>query len=359
MHEPALSKTPIDTVAAPERQSKPVPRAWFPLRWVVGVLFVAAALTVWPLWAPITLAAWCTSIARPLHKRLARSVGGSGGAAGVVTVLLALTILVPLVLLGFTVAGTVADLVSQLQQSGGLREAFEVVTADTRRPHGDAIGWQEALALLQQHGMGAVTAAGTLFGVLSTATIGLVVFVASFYTFLVRGNAGYRWMLASSPLPPAYLDRFAAAFNETGRGLLLGFGLTSLLQGLIAGIAYAIIGVRQSILLGALTAVCALIPVVGTGLVWGPVSIVLLWKGQTAAGIASLVVGGVVASLDNLVRPALARQGHLQLPTYVVFVAMLGGIAAFGPGGLLLGPLIVRLLTEGLLIGRDAQSSRP
>jgi predicted PurR-regulated permease PerM len=43
----------------------------------------------------------------------------------------------------------------------------------------------------------------------------------------------------------------------------------------------------------------------------------------------------------------------------VVFVAMLGGIAAFGPGGLLLGPLIVRLLAEGLLIGRDAQSSRP
>jgi predicted PurR-regulated permease PerM len=359
MNEPALTNTPIETVAVPERLARAAPRAWFPLRWIVAGLFVAAALTLWPLWAPLTLAAWSTSIARPLHRRLARSVGGSSRAAGVVTVLLTLTMLVPLVLLGFTVASTVADLVGQLQQSRGLREALNVVFADARQGPTEVIGWQQALALLQRHGMGAMTAAGTLFGAVSEGTVGLVVFVASFYTFLVHGRAGYSWMLEHSPVPSAYVDRFAAAFDETGRGLLLGFGLTSLLQGLIVGIAYAVMGVPQSIVLGALTAVCALIPVVGTGLVWGPVSLVLFTSGQTGAGIASLVVGGVVASLDNLVRPALARQGHLQLPTYVVFVAMLGGIAAFGGGGLLLGPLIVRLLTEALRIGRAAQSSRP
>lgn len=359
--QPGTKSTPIDTAAVGDRPSKisAAPRAWFPLRWVVGALFVAAALTIWPLWAPLTLAAWSTSIARPTHARLARSVGGSSRAAGVVTVMLALTILGPLVLLGITVAGTVADLLAQLQRSGGLREAFDMVTTQTGQPQQEVIGWKEAVALLQRHGMGAMTAAGTVFGVLSTVSVGVIVFVASFYTFLVHGGPAYRWLIEHSPLPPAYVARFAGAFDETGRGLLLGFGLTSLLQGLIAGVAYAIIGVPQPVVLGALTAVCALIPLIGTGLVWGPVSIVLFLGGHTGSGIASLVVGAIVASLDNLVRPALTRQGNLQLPTYVVFVAMLGGIAAFGGGGLLLGPLIIRLLAEGLRIGRDAQSSRP
>jgi predicted PurR-regulated permease PerM len=83
------------------------------------------------------------------------------------------------------------------------------------------------------------------------------------------------------------------------------------------------------------------------------VAVALFLGDRPGAAIATLCVGAVVASLDNFVRPVLARYGQLQLPTYLVFVAMLGGVVSFGPGGLLLGPLFVRLVMEGLMIGRE------
>jgi predicted PurR-regulated permease PerM len=183
----------------------------------------------------------------------------------------------------------------------------------------------------------------------------VVVFVFGFYTFLVHGKRGYAWLLAHAPLRTSYMTRLADAFEETGRGLLLGFGLTSLLQGAIAAVAYAVIGVPQPVMLGALTALSALLPMIGTGLVWIPVAFALLLTEQNGAAVAVLIMGVVVGSLDNLVRPVLARHGRLELPTFIVLVSMLGGVMTFGASGLLLGPLVFRLLVEALRMGRDAR----
>jgi predicted PurR-regulated permease PerM len=56
----------------------------------------------------------------------------------------------------------------------------------------------------------------------------------------------------------------------------------------------------------------------------------------------------VIGTVDNLVRPVLARRGHLQLPTYVVLVAMLAGVLSIGPWGLFVAPLAVRLTKAAL-----------
>jgi predicted PurR-regulated permease PerM len=65
-----------------------------------------------------------------------------------------------------------------------------------------------------------------------------------------------------------------------------------------------------------------------------------------------VAIGCFTSIVDNFVRPWLSRYGHLELPLAVVFVAMLGGMAAFGGFGLLLGPLFVRLAVEALEIWR-------
>jgi predicted PurR-regulated permease PerM len=102
-----------------------------------------------------------------------------------------------------------------------------------------------------------------------------------------------------------------------------------------------------------LTTFAALIPSVGTGLVWAPLTALLFLSDRSGAGIALLVLGSSISVVDNFVRPWLSRHGHLNLPTFVLFVSMLGGISAFGPWGLLLGPLAVRLSVEALAIWRD------
>ena len=138
--------------------------------------------------------------------------------------------------------------------------------------------------------------------------------------------------------------------------MFVGVGLTALLQGTVATIGYVALGLPQALVLGLVTTLAALIPSVGTGLVWLPVSLVLFAADRTVAGAVLVAVGCFTSIIDNFVRPWLSRYGHLDLPMVVVFMAMLGGIAAFGGFGLLLGPLFVRLAVEGLDIWRKRRA---
>lgn len=324
------------------------------LLWTVLAVGLGAALTVAQLWAPLVLAAWAAILVRPLHSWLSRQVRGRSRAAGVVTVVLVLGVLTPLVFIALSLVGSATELVARLQSTGDGREALDAfLSSDTTQlgvERGDA---QQVIALLQRHSVGATDAVRTLFGAVTTFAVGLFVFVFGFYTFLVDGQRGYQWLLAHCPLEPAHLTRMAAAFEETGRGMLISLGLTSLAQGTLTTVGYLIIGVPQALVLGLLVSIGSFIPIVGTALVWVPVTIALLVTHQAGAAVATAVLGLVVSLLDNFIRPALSRYGQLALPTFVVFVAMLGGVAAFGPGGLLLGPLSVRLTIEGLRIWRD------
>jgi len=76
----------------------------------------------------------------------------------------------------------------------------------------------------------------------------------------------------------------------------------------------------------------------------------------TAAGILLIAGVALVGTIDNLVRPYLARRGRLELPTYVVLVAMFGGIVFMGGWGVLIAPLVVRLAKEALSILRETRA---
>lgn len=315
------------------------------------IFSVGAALAFLPLWAPLLLASWVAMVVRPLHARLAKSVGGRSRAAGVATVLLVVVALAPLVTIGLSLFGAAVDLVHQLQQ-GGARDALRtLLKTEPSLPTG--VDPQQAVDFAQRHGGGALNAASMIFGAATSAAIGLFVFVYGFYTCLVDGRRGYEWLLDHSPLERWQTARYAAAYAETGRGLLLGVGVTALFQGGIATIGYVIIGVPQGLVLGLVTVLAALIPSIGTGLVWVPVTAGLFLSGRNTEAVAVLVLGAIMSVADNFIRPILSRYGHLDLPTFVLFCAMLGGIGVFGAWGLLAGPLFARLTVEALRLGRE------
>jgi predicted PurR-regulated permease PerM len=207
---------------------------------------------------------------------------------------------------------------------------------------------QRLFELLQQSGASALGFAGMLAGATVTAVIGLVVFVACFYGLLVQGPRVANWLEQNAPLRPEQLHRLAAAFYETGRGLLVGVGLTALVQGAIAGVGYLIAGLPHAFVFALLTAVVGLIPSLGSGLIWLPVGGILLLSDRIGDGAVVLVFGCLAGLSDNFLRPVLSRFGRLRVPTLVLFCAMLGGVLAFGTAGLIVGPLFVRLSMEGL-----------
>ncbi|MFO7179245.1 MAG: AI-2E family transporter [Pseudomonadota bacterium] len=326
------------------------------LTWAVLALCGLALFALRPLWAPLLLAAWSALLAQPLHARLMRVMGRSR-AAGIVTVLLVIAALTPIVVVVLSVFGALVDIAERLRLSEGEDLLRALLAAEPRVP---VERWDlgQLAELARRHGSGAVRAASTVFGAATALVIGSFVFVFGFFTLLVDGRRAYRWLLEHSPVRRQYMVRFADAFAETGRGLFIGMGLTALVQGGLATIGYLFVGVPQALVLGLLTTLASFIPSVGTGLVWVPVTIALFASGRTGSGIALLVVGAVVSLIDNFVRPWLSRYGQLRLPTFVVFVAMLGGIGAFGAWGILLGPLLIRLALEALEIWREEHDPR-
>jgi predicted PurR-regulated permease PerM len=138
-------------------------------------------------------------------------------------------------------------------------------------------------------------------------------------------------------------EGYLSAIGATTTAVLYGLVLTALAQGVLAGLGYWAAGIRAPALLGALTALVALIPF-GTPFVWGTLGIWLLVTGDTLPGIGLLLWGALVVSwVDNLIRPLVISNAS-QVPFLLVMFGVLGGIAAFGLVGMFVGPVIMAVL---------------
>jgi len=325
-------------------------------RWTVALLCIAAVTVFLPMWAPLVLAAWFAVLAEPLIGRV-RFLGGRHRAAAALTVLMFLLLLIPIGVLVISMIGGVAELLHAVRESEGGLGALQALIDGAPQPGAAAPEpWstERVVTIVRSYGERAYGVLSMVAGAATKAVIGVFVFGVGAYVMLAYGKQWRAWFLEHSPLPPHQLERYGAAFAETGRGLLVGVGLTAVAQAVVATITYVALGITRALVLGLVTFFAGLIPTIGTALVWVPVAAGLALSGRTGAAIILAVVGVVViSSIDNLLRPALARWGNLKLPMFVVMVAMFGGLALLGAWGLVLGPLLVRLAVEALEISRD------
>ena len=143
------------------------------------------------------------------------------------------------------------------------------------------------------------------------------------------------------PINPHHTRRLMREVQRLGRTVVIGNFGTAVVQGLLAGLGFWIGNVPQAAFFGALTGVVSLVPAFGTMLVWLPAAVMLMSTGHTGAGVFELAWGAlvVVALCDYVVRPRLVGGGET-MSTWMMFVALFGGIKLFGVVGLLLGPLI-------------------
>lgn len=321
-----------------------IPRTW------TWILVITAGLLLAPFAGWVILAIWLSGFARGLHDRLTRVLQGRVHGAAFITVILLLMVLVPVGAVIAMVAIDSVALIAQLAESDKVHSLLVGLVSD-KNPNPEAsIG--ELLLMQGEKAWGIVQV------ILSSAAqiiIGLVVLIAGTYAMLTEGRRWYAWAEDHLPIGPRAWRRFSEAFVETGRGLAFGIGGAGLLQAVAATIAFLVLGVPQALPLGLLTLIFSIVPLVGTAIVWLPVSIGLAVTGRMYEGIGLAIYGAVViGSLDNLARPWLTRYGHLQLPGFLVLVSMFGGVELFGGWGIIYGPLVVRLAKEALEVRREA-----
>jgi predicted PurR-regulated permease PerM len=168
-------------------------------------------------------------------------------------------------------------------------------------------------------------------------------FVIALYVlfFLLRdGQQMGQTILNTVPIERSIADRLADRFLRIVRATIKGTGVVGIVQGAVGGIMLALVGVPSAFLLGVVMVILAIIPVVGTALVWAPAGIWLIATGQIWQGAFVLGFGFlVISNIDNVLRPILVGR-DTGLPDWIILITTLGGISLVGFSGIVIGPLM-------------------
>lgn len=175
-----------------------------------------------------------------------------------------------------------------------------------------------------------------------------IMFFIMFYAFR-DGDTMLAYFFRILPLSTSHEELLKSRVRYIVRAILMGMLLTAAVQALVAMVGFKIIGI-PAMFWGVMLGVTSFIPIVGTALVWVPVTIFMLLQGKIASAIFIFIwCAGGVGSIDNFLRPYL-MQGKSGMSTLILFFALLGGIRLFGPIGIFYGPMIFGLLTVMLYI---------
>ncbi|MFZ2192994.1 MAG: AI-2E family transporter [Candidatus Moraniibacteriota bacterium] len=182
----------------------------------------------------------------------------------------------------------------------------------------------------------------TYQGVSHFIFITFVVFFSLYYLFK-DGDVIIKKIMNLSPLKNAEESQLLKNFVSVSKATLKGSLVIAIVQGALMTIIFLATGVPSPVIWGVLTVIVSLIPLLGAGLVWLPVSIVMFLMGNVWQGMVIIIFGALVVSMiDNFLRPVLVGK-ETSLHPILVFLSTIGGIALFGLIGVLLGPVIIVL----------------
>jgi predicted PurR-regulated permease PerM len=168
----------------------------------------------------------------------------------------------------------------------------------------------------------------------------LVTLFALFY-FIKDGDAILTGLRNFLPFEETMKERMLAEARELIFASVTTSVVIAVVQGLICGVAFAIVGLGSPVFWGVVMAFLSLLPVVGAWPVWVPATIWLFSSGHAGRAVILVIICGAVGGMvDNVLRPVLLG-GRASLNGLLVFISVLGGIAVFGVLGVILGPIVV------------------
>ena len=322
------------------------------------LLLLVVAISAGFLWLvhgfvlTILLAAIFAGLGHPVYRRLLGLVRGRAPLASALTVLLGLVLVVGPLL---TVAGVVVA--EAVRVSEGVRPRVQELLAQPvvidqyleRVPGYARIApYREQILVKAGELVGGL--GGFLVQSLSNTTRGTVTFFFHFFLLLyamffllMDGRAMLARALTYLPLREAEKDLMLGKFVSVTRATVKGTLLIGLAQGVLAGLAFWVVGIDGAVFWGTVMVVLSVIPAVGAALVWVPAAIILAVMGSVGKAIGlALFCGIVVGSVDNVLRPKLVGR-DTQMHDLMILFSTLGGIIALGPVGFIVGPIVAAL----------------
>ncbi len=320
---------------------------------MLAVLIAGCFMVLRPFLTAVLWAVVLSATTWPLFSRLQQWMGGrSGLAAATITLLIALVVLAPFVIVGFTLAENfdrMAEFGKRLVAEGppdppawvaGLpligpqaQDYWERIAHDTPEFVADIKQYIEPVK------NGLLSGGASLAQGLLQLTLSVLI---AFFIFREGESATLRLRAAVDRIAPNRGARLLEVAAGTTRGVVYGILGTALAQGVLMAIGLVIAGIGAAPLLGLLTFFLSPVPI-GPPLVWIPAAIWLFTHGHTGMGVFMLVWGVLVVSMvDNFLKPIIISRGS-NLPFVLVMLGILGGVVAFGFIGIFLGPVLLAL----------------
>jgi predicted PurR-regulated permease PerM len=334
----------------------------------LALLAVLVYQILQPFFAPLAWAIFLAFLLQPAQARLTGLLRGRDSvAASLLTVFVLLMFIGPLAALavafGQQAAGLAVLLQHWLEQRQGqgipdladlplLGRVFEWIDRYTSISAAEAQAWllERAKSVFEKL---AAFGGSALLGALGTA-LNFTVMLFLLFFFIRDGQGMARAAIKLVPLDPTRRAELQDRLGDVTRAVVLGTVVTAIIQGLLLGIGFAVAGLPAPVVFGVITAVLSIVPFGGTALVWVPTVGVLLFQGRYGAAIVLAVIGLIVSSVDNFLKPLLIS-GRAVVPTLAVFIGVLGGLVAFGVIGMFLGPVVIALAIALVNFAQDTQ----
>ncbi|MDY6972277.1 MAG: AI-2E family transporter [Thermodesulfobacteriota bacterium] len=163
-----------------------------------------------------------------------------------------------------------------------------------------------------------------------------------YYLFREGGRLkGYITQLL--PVPKEQLEKVVNKFQEMGKAIIVGNGLSGIVQGILGGTGFFVFGLSSPVLWGAVISFMAFLPIIGASVVFFPAAVILMVQGKVGTAIGFLIYNLCYSSfIEYLVKPKLIGKG-MQMNSLLVFIGIIGGIKLFGILGIVYGPLIITI----------------
>jgi len=171
----------------------------------------------------------------------------------------------------------------------------------------------------------------------------LVIVFFIFYFVLRDKDKLLSYLRSLSPFSKTMERSLFSSSKQITLSVLYGQVVLGIVEGLVASVGYFVFGVNNAVLLTLLSVFTGILPIIGTAIVWGPVSIFLLIEGNVLAALGVIIFGILSWLINNLVKPVFISR-RTKLNSAIILVAMVGGLLVFGLLGLILGPLIISYL---------------
>jgi predicted PurR-regulated permease PerM len=316
-----------------------------------GKLLVLAAATVvaaylcfrlvLPFFPAIVMAVTIAVVTKRFSSWVAERVGSRTKTAAICTTVVAAAILLPATFLGYMAVQQVTTAIEQKEQiNQAVNEWLSqhpALQRQWRRVARDFEPTQQMPQLVDRLQPGAVAAASApVYIAVQTALALFVLF------FLYRDEEHALHSVRNLlPLSEREATRLLRRVADTIHATVFGVIVVAMIQGAMGGAMLALLGIPGAALWGIVMGIMAIIPYLGTFVVWGPIAAFLAFQGEWGQAIVLGAYGLLAIGLiDNLLYPMLVGQ-RLRQHTVTAFIAILGGVSLSGATGLILGPVLV------------------